>query len=275
MPLILLLPPLVGWALALRPVSARWLARFGRRFAVPIDTATGPVITSAVRTSRRWRAIGGSLGWGAALVVPGLVLAAVDPDGDTRSLVTFATLLAGWFVGTLAGELAQWRRPAGVATAGLRPRRADDYVPRWPILLGRVEAVTALVALPVGLAVVTDPEVADGWRVLAVTGTVVAVSGVAAATVALRAIADRPQDASAGAPLVRADDGLRALAAHRIAGTALALTTYGTLVVVGQPAFELTPWLMTPIMVIALLLLGSARGLSHDVGWDLPEPASR
>ncbi len=120
MPLILLLPPLVGWALALRPVSARWLARFGRRFAVPIDTATGPVITSTVRTSRRWRAIGGSLGWGAALVVPGLVLAAVDPDGDTRSLVTFATLLAGWFVGTLAGELAQWR-PAGVRRQASAP----------------------------------------------------------------------------------------------------------------------------------------------------------
>ncbi len=268
--LAILVPPLVALALARRPVTDRWLARLTARTGVAVDDRTRPVAATA--TGRRWRAVGGSLGWLAAVGIVPLI----ERLGDAavpRSTLVLAALASGWLLGNLLAELAQWRRPSGPTAASLRLRRVHDYAPTWPRRVSQGAVLLTLAVLPIGVLVVSA-DVVDEWIPIAVTAAGVATASGIVASIGLRAVVDRPQDASGGPELVRVDDALRAVAAHRITGTALALTTWCAVLSGTQVVFELVPGLVTPFVVAGLLLLGCGWGVSHNVGIDLPTAGS-
>lgn len=164
---------------SLRRPTRRHVAAFADLYAVPVTSATEPLIVDALWWSRRWRVAGGltgALGWWAH-------------SGDSMPFNLMA-IAAGVAAGSLVAELTRRSpTPTTVRVASTDIRHVTDHVQRFAVVgFAILWGLSLLVVTAAALAVTTPERVAGGDLVIGFGS--LAVSGAALALG--RTIARRP-----------------------------------------------------------------------------------
>lgn len=242
--LITLVPVVVVWVLALRPLSETALQRWATRYGAPLDDATRPLLRRRIHIGRSIRATGATVG---ILVssLPGLTGAR---GGSFAVPIVSSAWLIGTSVGVLVAELAARRRPVGsVRRASLEVRRVGDYVDRWTV----------------GLAVAATAAVAVG---------VVAATGVGAA----RNAGEFETAENLLAAAVRsADEALRSEGAHHVVAVAVALGISGAAEAWGATVAVFSTVAAFPFGLLPLVGYGIWWALVHDTVWRVRHEAAQ
>jgi hypothetical protein len=250
--------PAVALLLALLPVRRERLERFATTFGVTVTTTNGRELIRYLERTRRYRSLGGVLGWMLGLTVPVL--------GAFAAKEVWA--IGGYLAGALLAELRTASAPpSGPRTASLVPRRVADYVSPTarfvlPVLSALALAVLAFrVRYPLG-----DAEALDA-RLIAVSVALLA----AVVTLVRRHIVARPQRVAL-AELVAADDAVRASSMQTITGAGAALLCLAIVSALDGVDRAAVPdpfgWLLSGGMaVFPLLATVSWLGLRH---WGRP-----
>jgi hypothetical protein len=223
----------VAIAYGARRVSPARLGRWQARFDVELDGATSPLV------GRRLRA-GGAVRWtafaiGMNVTMLPMYMNVIEPsraaDFNTPAVTNafFFATAAGAFV----FEVCVRQRNVDRSSNLVRRRSADYIDPRWP----RIVAGLALATLVI--TVVASVQRTDEWAT-AWVGVAAALIALAASTIGINAIVNRPSLASSG-PFRVADDALRADGAHHLLGAVCALATVG-LSTSGQVLLPHFPW---------------------------------
>ncbi len=240
------------------------LAQWARTYGLELTDDNRPVVIGYLRTTRRFRAVGGAGGW----FIGGLPLLIGQPlpiDGS-------ALALAGYFGGAALAELRFSHRRAGPTPrrASLVPREMDDYLAPWVRRMS-----WAALALTVALlsAYAALGEIGPGARSASdvLPGVLGAATVVVVATWAQRRLVHRPQPLSAP-DLVAADDVLRAASISTAAGAgiiaallALSSVLWTILMVTGPAPVR---WLLYLAQLsIWLLIVASFFSVFHPEPW--------
>jgi hypothetical protein len=212
-------------AYAVRPAGVREVHQFERESGLTTSPTSRRFIAHHLTTGRRLRVV---LVIG-ALLLPGLLAAAVGTSTDGRTTVVWSGVLWGCIAGTLWAELSVTRpsRPTGGArVASLVPREPAAYLGR-PLRWGPALAALAAMIVWAGVAFLPDGgpgdtgvSLADGLDVAAAIAFALVVPLVVAG--AQRWILGRPQPLVAS-DLVAADDALRAASVRNLASVGAAM----------------------------------------------------
>ncbi|HEV2070617.1 MAG TPA: hypothetical protein VGR26_12560 [Acidimicrobiales bacterium] len=242
------------------------LAEWARTYGLELTDDNRPAVIGYLRTTRRFRAVGGAGGW----FIGGLPLLIGQPlplDIDGLALA-----LAGFFGGAALAELRFSRRGAGPTPrrASLVPREMDDYVAPW---VRRVSwAAVALAVALLGVYAALD-RVGDGGRpaIEVLPGVLGAATVVAVATWAQRRLVNRPQPLSAP-DLVAADDALRASSAATAAGAGLisallALSNVLSSILLATRAWPVRWLILVAGLGILALIVASLVSVFHPGPW--------
>ena len=238
------------------------LAEWARTYGLDLTHDNRPVVIGYLRTTRRFRAVGGAGGW----FIGGLPLLIGQPlplGIDNLSLA-----LAGYFGGAALAELRFSRRGAGPTPrrASLVPREVDDYVAPWVrrVSWAAVALAVALLGVYAGLG-----RVGDGGRpaIEVLPGVLGAATVVVVATWAQRRLVHRPQPLSAP-DLVAADDALRASSISTAAGAGivsalLALSHVLSSILLATRAWPVRWLILVAGMGILALIVASLVSVFH------------
>lgn len=242
------------------------LAQWARTYALELTDDNRPVVIGYLRTTRRFRAVGGAGGW----LIGGLPLLSGQPlppgiDG-------FALALAGYFGGAALAELLFSRQRTGPTPrrASLVPREMDDYLAPWVWRMSW--AALALTVALLGAYAGLD-RIGPGPRSASdlLPGVLGAAMVVVVATWAQRRLVHRPQPLSAP-DLVAADDALRAASMSTAAGAgiitallALSSVLWNILLATDAPPVR---WLLYLAQLpIWLLIVASLFSVFHPEPW--------
>jgi len=261
--LLVLVPIVVVWALALRPLGETALRRWATRYGAPLDERTRPLLRRRIHVGRSIRATGATVG----ILVSSLPALTGTRGSSFNIPIVQVAWLTAIAVGVLAAELAAGRRPAGsVRRASLEVRQVGDYVDRADIGIAGV----ALAATGAGIvaALITN---AAADRVLA--ATVLVAVGATVLGFGLRAVPHRPL---AGDASVRAaDEALRSEGAHHIVGVAAALGFTGAAETWGAMVAVFSAGAAIPFALGHLVGLGIWWALVHDTVWRVRRHAAQ
>lgn len=201
--------------------------RWARDHGVELTSENRPLVTRYLRRARVLRTWGGVLG----AILPSLVDLAVNgrvqvlgfgTDGETAPL-GFGTIFIGYLVGALYAEVSLARPvPRARRTASLVRRRLEDYLPRVAVVAQRASAGAAAIGM-VAIGLVPYPHSVSnpGLPSLVLAGAAVVAFGAGLEAVE-RWFVRRPQPFTS-APVVAADDAIRAQSIRAVAGAGLAL----------------------------------------------------
>ncbi|MBW3649064.1 MAG: hypothetical protein KY458_00705 [Actinobacteria bacterium] len=242
------------------------LDEWARTYGLDLTDGNWPVVTGYLRTTRRFRAVGGAGGW----FIGGLPLLIGQPlplGIDNLSLA-----LAGYFGGAALAELRFSHRVAGPTPrrASLVPREMDDYVAPWVrrVSWAAVALAVALLGVYAGLG-----RVGDGGRpaIEVLPGVLGAAMVVVVATWAQQRLVHRPQPLSAP-DVVAADDALRASSASTAAGAGivsalLALSHVLSSILLATRAWPVRWLILVAEMAILALIVASLVSVFHPEPW--------
>ena len=261
--LITLVPVVVVWGLALRPLGESALRRWATRYGAPLDGATRPLLRRRIHIGRSIRATGATVG----ILISALPLLTGTRGGSFAIPIVQVAWLTSTGVGVLAAELAAGRRPVGSARrASLEVRHVGDYVERSDIGI----AAVALAAAGAGIvAALITSAAAD--RVLA--ATVLVAVGATVLGFGLRALPHRPLVGDT--PVRAADEALRSEGAHHIVGVAVALGFTGTAEAWGATVEDFSPGFAFPFGLLPLVGFGIWWALAHDTVWRVRRHATQ
>lgn len=190
-------------------VPRRRVEEFARLHSLRVTPANGNQIIAYRATTRRWRAVGFTLG-------------VLTPAVLSRSyFLGFEWALAGWFAGAAVAELRVAHLDRGPrASASLTSRRVADYLP----LLGRwaVPGAMALSVLIGAYCVAQHGSHPEGNLRAVTLCTVVGVGVGVVALAAVQYVLRRPQPL-AEADRLAADDAIRSRSLHVLAAAGMVL----------------------------------------------------
>lgn len=242
------------------------LAEWARSYGLELTDDNRPVVSGYLRTTRRFRAVGGAGGWFIG-GLPGLIGQPLPLGIDG-----FALALAGYFGGAALAELRFSRRRAGPTPrrASLVPREMDDYLAPWVRRMSW--AALALTVALLGAYAALD-RVGPGARSASdlLPGVLGAATVVVVATWAQRRLVHRPQRLSAP-DLVAADDALRAASISTAAGAgiiaallALSSVLWNILLVTSPAPVRWVIYLAE--LAIGFLIVASFFSVFHPEPW--------
>ena len=263
----LVLPASVVLLRAFRFPGETQLAQWARTYGVELTDDNRPVVIGYLRTTRRFRALGGAAGWSIGGLLPLLISPPLPPGISGMHLA-----LAGYFGGAALAELRFSRRGTGPTPrrASLVPREMDDYVGPWVRRVSWVAVALAVTLLGVYAGL---DRVGDGGRpaIEVLPGVLGAATVVAVATWAQRRLVNRPQPLSAP-DLVAADDALRASSASTAAGAGiisalLALSHVLSSILLATRAWPVRWLIVVAGMGILALVVASLVSVFHPEPW--------
>jgi hypothetical protein len=208
--------PVVLAVLALRPVSARELTRFTKRYGLELEPETSAAVAGSVRRGRAGRLVGAALGLS---LFP--VLSAFGVGIPSQSVIYG---LIGYLLGAFVTSLVPTSLGVEIRRASLVPRRPGDYIPRLALITPTLAVVISTVAV---IVFVIEPRrtVVNFYGTPA--GLAAAAIAAVATFIAIRIVVARPQPVTTPG-LVAVDDALRAQAIHTLAGSGIAVALFGT-----------------------------------------------
>ena len=216
-----------------RRVSPARLDRWQARFDVELDEVTSELVGRRLRTAGavRWTAF--AIGMNITMLP--MYMNVIEPS--RAAAFNTPAVTNAFFFATAAGafvfELSVRQRNADRSSNLVRRRSADYIDPRWP----RIVAALALTTLAITIA--ASVQQTEEW-LTAWVGVAAALLALAACTIGVNTIVDRPSLAASG-PFRAADDALRADGAHHLLGAVCALATVG-LSTSGQVLLPDFPW---------------------------------
>lgn len=217
----------------------QWSVRFG----VLVEDSVRPQVRQRLWRARaiRWTAFAIGLNVGMLPMYWNVIDA--ERAGDFENDLTSIAPVGAAVLGSLVAEIAFVQRPRGSLVAATTTRRWSDYIDRfWLVFIAGCVPVAAI-ATWVGPA---GPGGGGRWLWVAPVMCVVAL---AAVTIGIRVVVDRPAGADSGR-MLRIDDALRADGIHHIVGAAVALAGLSATQAVNR---AIPPSLLT--VVLALLNL--------------------
>jgi hypothetical protein len=240
--------PFVIALLAIRPVSARELSAFARRYGLATDPETLPAMTRSVQRSRTGRLAGAALGLSFYPVLSALGVSI--PDASVA--YGFVGYLLGAFVSALVPDSPY---PHQERRASLVPRRPSDYLPRGALIMPAVAIVVSALAV---IIYVFEPRRTAISFSGSLDGIFAAIAAGAATFIAIRVVVARPQPLTTPA-LVAVDDAERTQALHTLAGAGIAIALVGASACLFQMGGYAAPgWLHATGAIAALCALGGA-----------------
>ena len=194
---------------AVGAVPRRRVEEFARLHSLRVTAGNGNQIIAYRATTRRWRAVGFTVG----------VLATFAATGTYG--LEFQWALAGWFAGAAVAELRVSHLDRGPRTsASLASRRAADYLPwagRWA-----VPAAMVLCVLTAAFCFARRGSHPEGDIRAMMTWTVAGLGVGAVALAAQRHVLRRPQPL-AEPDRMAADDAIRSRSLHVLAAAGMVL----------------------------------------------------
>ena len=201
-------------------VDERYMTRWADSANVPLTDANLPVVRRYLAWSRRFRTAGLVTGFLAPVIVSAVIGKPDDPGAWAVSL-----MVVGYLLGAIVAEFVINRPDRGSGTALLVPRRLNDYLPAYVLVLQRGLAAIALCMVPVYAllkphAQFTTPSI-----------PVAAAFGIGAACLAIlvealeRRIVGRRQPVTDTAD-VTLDDAMRSSSLHVLAGAGIAVLMF-------------------------------------------------
>jgi hypothetical protein len=235
--------------------------RWARNAGLALTADNRRVVRRYLTWSRRSRRAGGMAGF----ILPNLYSGIVD---NSFSGFPFPFILGGYVLGAILAEVVVNRPRRRSGAALLVPRRLDDYLPGYVLVLQRALPVVA-VLLPgvfalspfpdVSPATNVDPSTLAGFAVPAAfaVGTAVAIE------VLQRLIVARPQPVT-GQDDLAVDDAIRSSSLHVLAGAGLAMLLFtvgvevGVLAVFAEASGWPAPlaWIPVAELAVGLFLAG-------------------
>jgi hypothetical protein len=250
--------PVALAVLALRPVSARELARFTNRYGLELELETSTAVTRSVRRGRTGRLAGAALGLS---LYPALSAFGV---GIPSQSVVYG--LVGYLVGAFVTSLVPGALVEEVRQASLVPRRPRDYLPRIALVTPAVAVVVSTLAV---ITYVVEPRRTVVNFYGSPDGLAAAAIAAAATFIAIRVVVARPQPLTTPG-LVAVDDAVRTQAVHTLAGSGIAVALFGTGACLLQMGGYAAPgWLhITGIVAGACAFAGALYAwMFRSAGW--------
>jgi len=252
-------------------IGEQAVERWARGAGVALTAENRRVVRRYLTWSRRSRRAGGLAGF----ILPNLYTGIVD---DSFSGFPFPFILGGYVLGAILAEVVVNRPRRRSGAALLVPRRLDDYLPGYVLVLQRgLPVVTVLLPGVFALAPFADlspapnvdPHTLAGFAVPAAfaVGTAIAIEALQ------RLIVARRQPIISHADLT-VDDAIRSSSLHVLAGAALAMLLFTVAVEVSSLAAfaEASGWPM-PLAWIPLAALVVGLLVAGLVFWlRLPDP---
>jgi hypothetical protein len=201
-------------------VDEGYMTRWADSANVTLTDANRPVVRRYLAWSRRSRTAGLVAGFLAPVIVSAVMGKPDDPGPWSVSL-----MVVGYLLGALVAEFVINRPDRGSGTALLVPRRLNDYLPAYVLVLQRGLAAIALSMVPVYALLkphtqFTTPSIPAA-----------AAFGIGAACLAFlietleRRIVGRRQPVTHGAD-VTLDDAMRSSSLHVLAGAGIAVLIF-------------------------------------------------
>jgi len=252
-------------------IGEQAVERWARAAGLALTAENRLVVRRYLTWSRRSRRAGGLAGF----ILPNLYSGIVD---DSFSGFPFPFILGGYVLGAILAEVVVNRPRRRSGAALLVPRRLDDYLPGYVLVLQRGLPVVA-VLLPGAFALApfadvspapnVDPHTLAGFAVPAAfaVGTALAIEALQ------RLIVARRQPITSHADLA-VDDAIRSSSLHVLAAAALAMLLFTVAVEVGSLAAfaEASGW-PAPLAWIPLAGLVAGLLVAGLVFWlRLPDP---
>ena len=235
--------------------------RWAQSAGLPLTDENRRVVRRYLTWNRRARRAGGLAGF----ILPNLYLGIVD---HSFAGFPFPFILGGYVLGAILAEVVVNRPRRRSGAALLVPRRLDDYLPGYVLILQRalpavavlLPGVFALSPFPdVSPAANVDPSTLAGFAVPAAfaVGTAVAIEALQ------RLIVARPQPIT-GQDDLAVDDAIRSSSLHVLAGAGLAMLLFtvgvevGVLAVFAEASGWPAPlaWIPVAGLVVGLCLAG-------------------
>jgi hypothetical protein len=213
------LPVLIALAVASRGfrVDEDYVVRWANSAGVELTPTSAPVVRRHLAWSRRSRTVGGLAGF----LAPGIHARVTTGDSDPGGL-SVVLMLVGYLLGALFAEVVVSRFHGRTAAESVGPRRLEDYLPAYVLVLQRGLAI--LVGLLVVAYVLLEPHTHRSVPPPALIATFgLAGVCVAALVEALqrRVVARRTPVTSPIDPPV--EDALKSSSAHVMAGAGIGL----------------------------------------------------
>jgi hypothetical protein len=229
-------------------VDKDYVARWASSANVELTDESRRVVRRYLTWSRRCRTAGGLAGFLAPVIT-----SAVSGRPDDPGPWAVALMVVGYLLGALLAEVIN-RPERGSGTALLIPRRLDDYLPAYVLVLQRGLAILSILMVPTYAllephAPFSSPSVA-GAAAFGVAGGCIAViiEGLQRRIVARRQPITRAADLSL-------DDAMRASSMHVLAGAGVALLIYIASLMVAISITTVTPEPVSTAIGVAFLLL--------------------
>lgn len=217
----------------------QWSVRFG----VLVEDSIRPQVRQRLWRARAIRWIAFAIGLNVGMLPMHWNVIDAERAGDFANDLTSIAPVGAAVLGSLVAEIALVQRPRGSLVAATTTRRWSDYIDRfWLVFIAGCVPV-AVIATWVGPA---GPGGGGRWMWVAPVMCVVAL---AAVTIGIRVVVDRPAGADSDR-MLRIDDALRADGIHHIVGGAVALAGLSATQAVNR---AIPPSLLT--VVLALLNL--------------------
>jgi hypothetical protein len=254
--------------------DARYVERWASDHGLELTPENRPLVGRYLRSARIFRTWGGVAG----VILPSLIelvangrltVLGFGTDGDSAPLA-FGAIFVGYLVGALAAELSLVRPvPRARRTASLARRELESYLPRRLILAQRALAAAGVVGVA-ALGVVPVPE---SVSYPSLPSALLAAAAVLVLGIGLEAIerwlVRRPQPFTS-APMVAADDAIRAQSIRSLAGAGLALLLLfcsGVSLALQASNVAALHWTMVVPAVVFLLLSLFAYPAIGDGSW--------
>jgi hypothetical protein len=234
----LILPLLIALVVAARGfrIDDGYVARWVRSAGIVLTPETRPIVRRYLAWSRRCRTAGALAGFMAPVAYSQIANTRL-PDGG----VSFALMLAGYFLGALIAEAVINRPQPSPPRAMLVARRIQDYLPGYVLFLQRGLAALSLVMIVIYVLVEPHARHDEMPTVASAAAFGLLAAGIAVIVEVLqRMIVARRQPAMSTGD-VAVDDAMRSSSLHVLAGVGIAslINIAGGMVLLSL--FALTP----------------------------------
>lgn len=211
---------ILGVVVVLLPSKKRWRPEeWARDVGLTVTQRNEAFVRSYIRRTRILRTAGGVAG----LVAAAVYTAITEEEPPEPFDFSLFNGLVGYLIGAVAAELTFARPAANVPAASLEPREVAAYLPSAVRTTLRISAAVGLVLVPLFLVLPhRESEMARVEMLPAAILIAMILVVLAGVEILQRFIVARPQPA-VDDDLLRADDAVRSVSVHALAGAGIAL----------------------------------------------------